>query len=153
MRRPIGDPETIKTGRYGDWLENNIDWAISRSRYWGTPLPLWNCPENHIHCIGSMAELSALSGHDVKATDPHRPFVDDITFPCPECSQTMSRVSEVIDGWYDSGSMPFAQWGYPHKEGSELALEAAYPADFICEAIDQTRGWFIYIDGSWNTSF
>ena len=135
-------PETIKTGRYGDWLENNIDWAISRNRYWGTPLPLWRCPENHIHCIGSLAELSALSGRDVTATDPHRPFVDDITFPCPECSQTMNRVSEVIDCWYDSGAMPFAQWGYPLKEGSVAEFDAAYPADFICEAIDQTRGWF-----------
>ena len=135
-------PETIKTGRYGDWLENNIDWAISRNRYWGTPLPLWRCPENHLHCVGSLAELSDLSGQDLQATDPHRPFVDDITFPCPECSQTMNRVSEVIDCWYDSGAMPFAQWGYPHKEGSVAALEAAYPADFICEAIDQTRGWF-----------
>jgi len=135
-------PETIKTGRYGDWLENNIDWAISRNRYWGTPLPLWRCPENHLHCVGSLAELSDLSGQDLKTTDPHRPFVDDITFPCPECSQTMNRVSEVIDCWYDSGAMPFAQWGYPHKEGSIEALEAAYPADFICEAIDQTRGWF-----------
>ena len=135
-------PETIKTGRYGDWLENNIDWAISRSRYWGTPLPLWRCSENHLHCVGSLAELSKLSGRDVSATDPHRPFVDDITFPCPECAQTMNRVSEVIDCWFDSGAMPFAQWGYPHKEGSVPELEAAYPADFICEAIDQTRGWF-----------
>ncbi len=135
-------PETIKTGRYGDWLENNIDWAISRNRYWGTPLPLWRCPENHLHCIGSLAELSTLSGQDVRATDPNRPFVDDITFPCPECSQTMTRVNEVIDCWYDSGAMPFAQWGYPHKEGSVEALAQAYPADFICEAIDQTRGWF-----------
>ena len=135
-------PETIKTGRYGDWLENNIDWAISRNRYWGTPLPLWRCPENHMHCVGSLAELSTLSGQDVRATDPHRPFVDDITFPCPECSQTMNRVNEVIDCWYDSGAMPFAQWGYPHKEGSVEALAQAYPADFICEAIDQTRGWF-----------
>ena len=135
-------PETIKTGRYGDWLENNIDWAISRNRYWGTPLPLWRCPENHLHCVGSLPELSELSGTDVRSTDPHRPFVDDITFPCPECSQTRNRVSEVIDCWYDSGAMPFAQWGYPHKEGSVEALEAAYPADFICEAIDQTRGWF-----------
>ena len=135
-------PETIKTGRYGDWLENNIDWAISRNRYWGTPLPLWRCPENHLHCVGSLAELSTLSGQDVRATDPHRPFVDDITFPCPQCSQTMNRVSEVIDCWYDSGAMPFAQWGYPHKEGSVEALAGAYPADFICEAIDQTRGWF-----------
>jgi isoleucyl-tRNA synthetase len=135
-------PETIKNGRYGDWLENNIDWAISRNRYWGTPLPLWRCPENHMHCVGSLAELSTLAGRDVLETDPHRPFVDDITFPCPECAQTMVRVSEVIDCWYDSGAMPFAQWGYPHKEGSVKELESAYPADFICEAIDQTRGWF-----------
>ena len=95
-----------------------------------------------MHCVGSLAELSTLSGQDVRATDPHRPFVDDITFPCPECSQTMNRVNEVIDCWYDSGAMPFAQWGYPHKEGSVEALAQAYPADFICEAIDQTRGWF-----------
>jgi len=135
-------PETIKTGRYGDWLENNIDWAISRNRYWGTPLPIWRCPENHMYCVGSMAELSLLSGKDVSATDPHRPFVDDITFPCKECSQIMVRVPEVIDCWYDSGSMPFAQWGYPHQENSVANFESAYPADFICEAIDQTRGWF-----------
>ena len=135
-------PETIKNGRYGDWLENNIDWAISRNRYWGTPLPLWRCPENHMHCVGSLAELAELSGQELKNTDPHRPFVDDINFPCPSCSQTMFRVSEVIDCWYDSGAMPFAQWGYPHKEGSTQELESAYPADFICEAIDQTRGWF-----------
>ncbi len=135
-------PETIKTGRYGDWLENNIDWAISRNRYWGTPLPLWRCPENHIYCVGSLAELSDLSGQELRKTDPHRPFVDEITFPCPSCAQLMVRVSEVIDCWYDSGAMPFAQWGYPHKEGSELEFKSAYPADFICEAIDQTRGWF-----------
>ena len=135
-------PETIKTGRFGDWLENNIDWAISRNRYWGTPLPLWRCPENHFHCVGSLAELSLLTGEDLQGTDPHRPFVDDLTFPCPECSQKMNRVSEVIDCWYDSGAMPFAQWGYPHKEGSTAAFTAAYPADFIAEAIDQTRGWF-----------
>ena len=135
-------PETIKTGRFGDWLENNIDWAVSRNRYWGTPLPLWRCGNDHLHCIGSLAELSTLSGQDLSHTDPHRPFVDDITFPCPECSETMTRVSEVIDCWYDSGAMPFAQWGYPHKEGSVDTFKAAYPADFICEAIDQTRGWF-----------
>ncbi len=135
-------PETIKTGRFGDWLENNIDWAVSRNRYWGTPLPLWRCPDNHLYCVGSLAELSQLSGRELSQTDPHRPFVDDITIPCPECSLTMNRVSEVIDCWYDSGAMPFAQWGYPHKEGSTEAFQAAYPADFICEAIDQTRGWF-----------
>ena len=135
-------PETIKTGRFGDWLENNIDWAVSRNRYWGTPLPLWRCPDDHMHCIGSLAELSARSGQELSNTDPHRPFVDEITFPCPECTQTMVRVSEVIDCWYDSGAMPFAQWGYPHKEGSIEEFKAAYPADFIAEAIDQTRGWF-----------
>ena len=135
-------PETIKTGRFGDWLENNIDWAVSRNRYWGTPLPLWRCPDDHIHCVGSLAELSALSGRELSAMDPHRPFVDDITFPCPECAQTSTRVSEVIDCWYDSGAMPFAQWGYPHQPGSVEAFQAAYPADFIAEAIDQTRGWF-----------
>jgi isoleucyl-tRNA synthetase len=135
-------PETIKTGRYGDWLENNIDWAVSRNRYWGTPLPLWRCPDEHLYCVGSLAELSMLAGTELSKTDPHRPYVDDITFPCPTCSQTMNRVPEVIDCWYDSGAMPFAQWGYPHKEGSKQEFESSYPADFICEAIDQTRGWF-----------
>ena len=135
-------PETIKTGRYGDWLENNIDWAVSRNRYWGTPLPLWRCPDDHLYCVGSLAELSTLTGKELSKTDPHRPYVDDITFPCPTCSQTMNRVPEVIDCWYDSGSMPFAQWGYPHKEGSKQEFESSYPADFICEAIDLTRGWF-----------
>ena len=124
-------PETIKTGRYGDWLENNIDWAVSRNRYWGTPLPLWRCPDDHLYCVGSLAELSTLTGKELSKTDPHRPYVDDITFPCPTCSQTMNRVPEVIDCWYDSGSMPFAQWGYPHKEGSKQEFESSYPADFI----------------------
>ena len=135
-------PETIKTGRYGDWLNNNIDWAISRNRYWGTPLPIWRCENKHEYCVGSLAELGELAGKDLKASDPHRPFVDDISFKCSECDQTMVRTSEVIDCWFDSGAMPFAQWGYPHKEGSKELFEAAYPADFICEAIDQTRGWF-----------
>jgi isoleucyl-tRNA synthetase len=137
-------PETIKHGRYGDWLDNNIDWALSRSRYWGTPLPIWRCAEGHQTCVGSRAELTGLTGTDQSALDPHRPFVDDITFACPEdgCGQQARRVPEVIDAWFDSGSMPFAQWGYPHVEGSEAMLEQAYPADFICEAIDQTRGWF-----------
>jgi isoleucyl-tRNA synthetase len=135
-------PETIKTGRYGDWLNNNIDWAVSRNRYWGTPLPIWRCENKHEICIGSLAELGELAGQELSKLDPHRPFVDDITFKCAECSETMNRVSEVIDCWYDSGAMPFAQWGYPHKAGSEVEFKAAYPADFICEAIDQTRGWF-----------
>jgi isoleucyl-tRNA synthetase len=135
-------PETIKTGRYGDWLNNNIDWAVSRNRYWGTPLPIWRCENEHETCVGSLTELGALADKDLTAVDPHRPYVDDITFPCSECSSPMTRVSEVIDCWYDSGAMPFAQWGYPHKEGSQERFEASYPADFICEAIDQTRGWF-----------
>jgi len=137
-------PETIKWGRYGDWLNNNIDWALSRSRYWGTPLPIWRCPEGHQTCVGSLAELGELTGSDQSGLDPHRPFVDDVTFSCPTegCGATATRVPEVIDAWFDSGSMPFAQWGYPHAEGSKERFEAAYPADFICEAIDQTRGWF-----------
>ena len=135
-------PETIKTGRFGDWLNNNIDWAISRNRYWGTPLPIWRCENNHEICVGSLAELGNLSGKELSNLDPHRPFVDDIKFACAECSQMMLRIPEVIDCWYDSGAMPFAQWGYPHQPGSVEQFKAAYPADFICEAIDQTRGWF-----------
>jgi isoleucyl-tRNA synthetase len=135
-------PSTIKTGRYGDWLNNNIDWALSRKRYWGTPLPIWRCENDHAVCVGSLKELGALAGQDLLELDPHRPFVDDIVFGCAECGAQMNRVPEVIDGWYDSGSMPFAQWGYPHVAGSAEKFAAAYPADFICEAIDQTRGWF-----------
>ena len=135
-------PETIKTGRYGDWLNNNIDWALSRNRYWGTPLPIWRCENKHEICVDSLKELGGLAGEELSNLDPHRPFVDDITFACAECSSTMVRVPEVIDCWYDSGAMPFAQWGYPHKPGSVEKFKAAYPADFICEAIDQTRGWF-----------
>ena len=135
-------PETIKTGRYGDWLNNNIDWAISRNRFWGTPLPIWRCENKHEICIGSLAELGELAGTDLSKSDPHRPFVDDITFDCAECDLKMIRTPEVIDCWFDSGAMPFAQWGYPHKEGSVEKFKASYPADFICEAIDQTRGWF-----------
>jgi isoleucyl-tRNA synthetase len=135
-------PETIKEGRYGDWLNNNIDWALSRNRYWGTPLPIWRCENKHEICVDSLKELGELAGRELSNLDPHRPFVDDITFACAECSQTMTRVPEVIDCWYDSGAMPFAQWGYPHKEGSVEKFKASFPADFICEAIDQTRGWF-----------
>ena len=135
-------PETIKTGRYGDWLNNNIDWALSRNRYWGTPLPIWRCEDKHEVCVDSLKELGALAGKELSNLDPHRPFVDDITFPCATCNKEMVRVPEVIDCWYDSGAMPFAQWGYPHKPGSVEKFKAAYPADFICEAIDQTRGWF-----------
>ena len=130
-------PLTIRTGRYGDWLDNNVDWALSRNRYWGTPLPVWRCPNRHVTVVGSLAELSQLSGRDVTNLDPHRPYVDDVTLPCPTCGAQARRVPEVIDAWYDSGSMPFAQVGYPHS-----GVEPAYPAQFICEAIDQTRGWF-----------
>ena len=135
-------PTTIKTGRYGDWLANNIDWALSRSRYWGTPLPIWRCESGHTVCIGSLKELGENAGVELSSLDPHRPYVDDITWPCSECGNQMIRVSDVIDCWYDSGAMPFAQWGYPHREGSVEKFNESYPADFICEAIDQTRGWF-----------
>ncbi|MFI2213518.1 isoleucine--tRNA ligase [Streptomyces sp. NPDC020141] len=133
-------PESVKHGRFGDWLNNNIDWALSRNRYWGTPLPIWRCEENHLTCVGSRAELTELTGADQSALDPHRPFIDEVTFACPQCSGTAARVPEVIDAWYDAGSMPFAQWGYPHQN-KEL-FEQRYPAQFISEAIDQTRGWF-----------
>ena len=133
-------PETIQWGRYGDWLRNNIDWALSRSRYWGTPLPIWRCENDHLTAVGSRTELAQLAGEDVAGIDPHRPYVDDITFECPHCDATATRVPEVIDCWYDSGAMPFAQFGYPAQNVEEF--EKSYPADFICEAIDQTRGWF-----------
>ncbi len=135
-------PESVKHGRYGDWLDNNIDWALSRNRYWGTPLPIWRCEEGHLTCVGSLAELTRLTGSDQSDLDPHRPYIDEITFGCPAegCSLEAVRVPEVIDAWYDSGSMPFAQWGYPYKN-KEL-FEKRYPAQFISEAIDQTRGWF-----------
>lgn len=137
-------PETIKHGRYGDWLNNNVDWAVSRSRYWGTPLPIWRNDQEptRLVCVESLSELGALAGRDLDDLDPHRPFIDDVTFTLPGVPGLFRRVPEVIDGWFDSGAMPFAQWGYPHSPGSERALNDAYPADFICEAIDQTRGWF-----------
>jgi isoleucyl-tRNA synthetase len=132
-------PETIKTGRYGDWLNNNIDWALSRNRYWGTPLPVWRCTSDKDHwlAVGSLQELGELAGQELSNLDPHRPYVDDVVVPCDSCGAESRRVPEVIDGWYDSGSMPFAQVGYPWS-----GVEPAYPAQFICEAIDQTRGWF-----------
>jgi isoleucyl-tRNA synthetase len=131
-------PGHVKHGRFGNWLEGNVDWALSRERYWGTPLPVWRCADGHVHVIGSLAEVQDLSG--IELSDPHRPFVDDVTFPCAECGQTMSRVAEVIDVWFDSGSMPFAQYHSP-QQGTE-AFERRFPADFVCEALDQTRGWF-----------
>jgi isoleucyl-tRNA synthetase len=133
-------PATVKYGRYGEWLRNNVDWALSRTRYWGTPLPLWECPDGHLTCVGSLSELSELTGADLAGLDPHRPFVDGIVFPCPVCEERARRVPEVIDVWYDSGSMPFAQHGAPLRNFDEFT--AAYPAQFICEALDQTRGWF-----------
>lgn len=133
-------PDSVKHGRFGDWLQNNIDWALSRNRYWGTPLPIWRCEENHLTCVGSLTELTELTGTDQSDLDPHRPYIDAVTFACPTCQGTATRVPEVIDAWYDSGSMPFAQWGYPYRN-KEL-FEKRYPAQFISEAIDQTRGWF-----------
>jgi isoleucyl-tRNA synthetase len=133
-------PETIRDGRYGDWLANNIDWALSRNRYWGTPLPLWRCAAGHVTAIESLADLSEKAGRDLHSLDPHRPFVDDVTIACEHCGDTAARVPEVIDCWYDSGAMPFAQFGYPHR--NEELFKSRYPADFVCEAIDQTRGWF-----------
>ena len=131
-------PEHIRHGRFGDWLENNVDWALSRERYWGTPLPVWRCDEGHVHVVGSFAELEELSG--VRLEDPHRPFVDEVGFPCPRCARRMTRVPEVIDVWFDSGAMPFAQEHAPFE--NEDRFRERFPADFICEALDQTRGWF-----------
>jgi isoleucyl-tRNA synthetase len=133
-------PATVKYGRYGEWLRNNVDWALSRTRYWGTPLPLWECGQSHVTAVGSLAELSALAGRDLSDLDPHRPYVDAVVFSCPVCGERARRVPEVIDVWYDSGAMPFAQHGAPRRNLAEF--EAAYPAQFICEALDQTRGWF-----------
>ncbi|MGH2765180.1 MAG: isoleucine--tRNA ligase [Actinomycetota bacterium] len=136
-------PGHIKHGRYGDWLENNVDWALSRERYWGTPLPVWRCEERHVTVIGSLAELSERTGRDVSGVDPHRPTIDGIAFDCPECGREASRVPEVIDAWYDSGAMPYAQWSYHPDLGRGIdERERRFPADFISEAIDQTRGWF-----------
>jgi isoleucyl-tRNA synthetase len=136
-------PEHIKHGRYGDWLENNVDWALSRERYWGTPLPLWRCPQGHVTPVGSLRELSERAGRDVGGVDPHRPAIDEVTFGCPQCGADARRVPEVIDTWYDSGAMPFAQWAYhPELGRAEEDFERSFPADFISEGIDQTRGWF-----------
>ncbi|GIE86189.1 isoleucine--tRNA ligase [Actinoplanes regularis] len=133
-------PGNVKHGRYGDWLNNNVDWALSRNRYWGTPLPIWRCAAGHLTCVGSREELGGRADRDLSDLDPHRPFIDAVTFACPECGETSTRVPEVIDGWYDSGSMPFAQFGYPYRN-REL-FEQRFPAQFISEGIDQTRGWF-----------
>ena len=135
-------PEHIKHGRFGKWLEGNVDWALSRDRYWGTPLPIWRCGTcRHDSCVGSVAELAEWAGRDLDRLDLHRPYVDDITFQCrePGCAGTARRLAPVLDAWFDSGSMPSAQHHHPFGDGGELS---AFPADFICEAIDQTRGWF-----------
>jgi isoleucyl-tRNA synthetase len=160
-------PPHVKHGRFGDWLKNNVDWALSRERYWGTPLPVWRCPRGHVHVVGSFAELAERSGTELD--DHHRPYVDDAYFPCPyrggdtddaasatdgagECGEPMRRVPEVIDVWFDSGAMPFAQHHFPFESDragatgpappAQETFEERFPADFICEAQDQTRGWF-----------
>ncbi len=133
-------PPTIKYGRFGDWLANNVDWSLSRDRYWGTPLPIWRCNNEHLTCVGSFSELEELCGNDLSELDPHRPYIDEVTFGCPQCGAQARRTKSVIDAWFDSGSMPFAQWHYPFA--NEDIFEARFPADFISEAIDQTRGWF-----------
>ncbi len=151
-------PEHIREGRFGDFLRNNVDWALSRERYWGTPLNVWICSQNDDHRVApsSVAEIEALNPNafdafkKARAEDPslnehlivHKPWIDDVTFPCPTCGASMKRASEVIDCWFDSGSMPFAQWGFPHAKGSKELFDRAFPADIISEAIDQTRGWF-----------
>ncbi|HEV2075029.1 MAG TPA: isoleucine--tRNA ligase [Thermoleophilaceae bacterium] len=131
-------PDHIKHGRFGKWLENNVDWALSRERYWGTPLPIWRCRAGHERCVGSIEELRGLGGDPPE--DLHKPYIDEVTLSCPECGDEMRRVPEVIDAWWDSGSMPFAQWHAPF-ENQETFVER-FPADYICEALDQTRGWF-----------
>ena len=134
-------PESIGKGRFGDWLENVQDWGISRNRYWGTPLNIWQCECGHMHSVGSRQELFEMSGDEkAKTVELHRPYIDEITLKCPECGGTMHRVPEVIDCWFDSGAMPFAQHHYPF-ENKDL-FEKQFPADFISEAVDQTRGWF-----------
>ncbi len=134
-------PEHIRSGRFGNWLENNVDWTLGRERYWGTPLPIWECPDCHQQvCVSSRAELSELAGRDLADLDLHRPYVDQVQLPCPECRRPMQRIPELLDVWFDSGAMPVAQWHYPFENKKEF--EEQHPADFICEAVDQTRGWF-----------
>ena len=133
-------PESIGKGRFGDWLANVQDWGVSRNRYWGTPLNIWECECGHRHAIGSIEELKQLSKNCPDDIELHRPFIDAVTFPCEKCGGEMHRVPEVIDCWFDSGSMPFAQWHYPFE--NEDIFKENFPADFISEAVDQTRGWF-----------
>lgn len=133
-------PESIGKGRFGDWLENVQDWGISRNRYWGTPLNIWECECGHQHAIGSIEELKSMSDNCPDEIELHRPYIDAVTIKCPHCGKEMHRVPEVIDCWFDSGSMPFAQWHYPFE--NKDVFESHFPADFISEAVDQTRGWF-----------
>ena len=133
-------PESIGKGRFGEWLNNVQDWGISRNRYWGTPLNIWECECGHRHAIGSIAELKEMSDNCPDDIELHRPYIDEVTIKCPHCGKQMHRVPEVIDCWFDSGSMPFAQWHYPFENRDKF--EENFPADFISEAVDQTRGWF-----------
>ncbi|MFQ5537405.1 MAG: isoleucine--tRNA ligase [Gemmatimonadota bacterium] len=135
-------PPEVGEKRFGDWLRGNVDWALSRDRYWGTPIPVWVCDahEEHVQWIGSLAELEERAGELPEDFDPHRPFIDELTWPCPECGGTMRRSPEVVDVWFDSGAMPYAQWHYPFENQEEFRRH--FPADFICEGLDQTRGWF-----------
>ena len=135
-------PPEVGEKRFGEWLRGNVDWALSRDRYWGTPLPVWICDRDdaHTHWIGSLGDLRAAAGPLPDDFDPHRPFIDELTWACAECGGTMRRAPEVIDVWFDSGAMPYAQWHYPFENGEEF--EDHFPADFICEGLDQTRGWF-----------
>ena len=133
-------PDNIKEGRMGNFVENVVDWGLSRERYWGTPLPVWRCEEGHIHVIGSRQELKEMAVGEVNVPELHRPYIDQVVIRCPQCGKEMHRVKEVIDCWYDSGAMPFAQWHYPFE--NKDVFEKRFPADFISEAVDQTRGWF-----------
>ncbi|MBQ4073912.1 MAG: isoleucine--tRNA ligase [Clostridia bacterium] len=133
-------PDNIKEGRMGNFLENVVDWGLSRERYWGTPLPIWLCEDGHMHVIGSKQELKEMAIGEVNLPELHRPYIDEVVIKCPHCGKPMHRTKEVIDCWYDSGSMPFAQWHYPFEHKEEF--ESRFPANFISEAVDQTRGWF-----------
>ena len=133
-------PQSIGEKRFGDWLENMIDWGLSRDRYWGTPLPVWECEDGHLHCIGSIEELKSMSTDCPDDIELHRPYIDEVHIKCPHCGKEMTRVKPVIDCWYDSGAMPFAQWHYPFENKEQF--EKHMQADFISEGVDQTRGWF-----------